>query len=154
MLSPTQQIMKNINGLRYTATKASSFYKVNKTARRLPLFERPKEEKINPKFSKMDLNDFLIKNPDNTFLIRVQGNSMVGAGINTGDILVVDKSRDESSGCIVVAAINGELLVKRIYISDEGTELRSENPEYKPIKVHQSDEFIIWGVVTSIIKSI
>ena len=154
MLSPAQQLMKNINAYSYSHAKSQELYKSNKIIhKRLPLFAKPKQEEVSTKHSKLDLNEFLIKNPDDTFLIRVTGNSMIKAGINTGDILVVDRSIDTENGKIVVAAINGELLVKRLRYTDDGTELVSENDNFPPIKINEDDEFNVWGVVKSVIKS-
>jgi DNA polymerase V len=125
---------------------------------RLPLFVNPKASPFNNQYftcreGKLDLNEYLVTNPENTFLIRVTGNSMIKAGINTGDILVVDKSLKPSNNKIVVAAINDELLVKRLKISPEGTFLVSENDTFSPIEINGEDKFEIWGVVSSIIKT-
>lgn len=125
---------------------------------RLPLFVNPKSVPTsNVRFTcregKMDLNEYLITNPETTFLIRVTGNSMVKAGINTGDILVVDRSVRPTNGKIVVAAINDELLVKRLKYTENGTYLISENESFDPIAIGAQDKFEIWGVVSSIIKT-
>ena len=103
---------------------------------------------------KLDLNGFLVKNPSETFLIRVTGDSMLDAGISSGDILVVDRSLEPKSGNIIVASINNELLVKRIRFGQEEIILIPENNKYKPLKISIEDRFEIWGVVTSVIKNI
>lgn len=154
MLSPTQQIIRNMNGLTTPSLTKNNLFKATRSSKRLPLFERPKQENINAKFSKLDLNEYLIKNPESTFLIRVSGNSMIGAGINTGDILVVDKNVEAVSGKIVVAEINGDLLVKKLISTEDGTELHSANKDYPVIQIDHSDKFKIWGVVRSIIKPV
>lgn len=154
MLSPSQQIIRNINGIRNSSNNSNHLYKAERSNRKLPLFERPKEEKINAKYSKLDLNEYLIKDPDNTFLIRVQGESMIGAGINTGDILVVDKNEKIVSGKIVVAAINGELTVKKLLVSGNKMHLESANSNFPAIQINSEDDFDIWGVVRSIIKPV
>ena len=101
---------------------------------------------------RLDLNRYLVKHPASTFYVRVSGDSMTGAGINTGDILVVDRSIKHRSGHIVIASINGELCVKRLRIKDGSAWLDSENPAYDPFEVSPVDEFEVWGVVTAIIR--
>jgi DNA polymerase V len=103
--------------------------------------------------AKIDLNELLIRNSANTFLIRVRGDSMINAGINTDDILLVDCSGKHTEGKIIIAAINNELLVKKLHFTNDGIELHSENDKYKPIKIKDTDKFNIWGVVTSVIKT-
>ena len=101
---------------------------------------------------RLDLNRYLVKHPASTFYVRVSGDSMTGAGINTGDILVVDRSIKHRSGHIVIASINGELCVKRLRIKDGCAWLYPENPAYTPYEVEPVDEFEVWGVVTAIIR--
>ena len=101
---------------------------------------------------RLDLNRYLVKHPASTFYVRVAGDSMTGAGINTGDILVVDRSIKHRSGHIVIASIYGELCVKRLRIEDGRAWLDSENPAYTPYEVEPDDEFEVWGVVTAIIR--
>jgi len=101
---------------------------------------------------RLDLNRYLVKHPVSTYYVRVQGDSMTGAGINTGDILVVDRSIKHRSGHIVIASIYGELCVKRLRIEDGRAWLDSENPAYTPYEVEPDDEFEVWGVVTAIIR--
>ena len=96
----------------------------------------------------LNVHDFLVKHPTSTFFVRVKGDSMEGAGIFSGDVLVVDRSIDAVVGKIVVAAINGELVVKRIGKADGRLVLLSENADYAPIVVGESEECYIWGVVT------
>ncbi len=96
----------------------------------------------------LDLNDLLIENPTATFFVRVSGDSMEGAKIFAGDILVVDRGLTPSSGSIVVAAVYGELVVKRLQKTNKGMVLASENPDYEPIIVNEAEDCYIWGVVT------
>lgn len=96
----------------------------------------------------LNVNDLLVKHPASTFFVRVQGDSMEGAGIFSGDILVVDRSVEPNRGHIVVAAINGELVVKKLERSGSSLILVSENDAYAPIVVGESEECFIWGVVT------
>lgn len=102
----------------------------------------------------IDLNNHFIQNPKNTFLIRVSGNSMIGAGINSGDTLIVDNSIEAKNNMIVVASLNNHLIVKRIVISNEGKILRSANSDYEDIIIDKSDDFSVWGVVSSVIKNV
>jgi DNA polymerase V len=96
----------------------------------------------------LDISDLLVKHPASTFFVRVQGDSMEGVGIFSGDILVVDRSVEARSGKIVVAAVNGELVVKRLSLVDGKLQLLSENEAYAPIVVGESEECYVWGVVT------
>jgi DNA polymerase V len=100
----------------------------------------------------LDLNDKLIRNKDATFLLVVEGDSMQKAGIKDGDILVVDRSIPPSDGKIVIAALDGELTVKRLSVKSTGTWLVPENDAYPPILVREEAEMIIWGVVTATIS--
>ncbi|MEN9920289.1 MAG: hypothetical protein RL538_182 [Candidatus Parcubacteria bacterium] len=95
----------------------------------------------------LDLNDLLIDNPTATFFVRVAGDSMEGAGIFDGDILVVDRSVMPVDGSIVVAAVFGELVVKRLKKYPNKAELISENDAYSPIAINDVDDVYIWGVV-------
>jgi len=99
----------------------------------------------------IDLNKHLITHPTATFLLRVSGDAMMTIGINRNDILVVDKSLTAQNGKIVVAAINGELVVRKLKILKKEIFLISENKDYKPIKIDGEDDNIIWGVVTNVI---
>lgn len=95
----------------------------------------------------LDLNDLLISNPTATFFVRVAGDSMEGARIFDGDILVVDRSVIAADGSIVVAALFGELVVKRLKKYPNKAELISENDAYRPIQINEVDDVYIWGVV-------
>ncbi len=101
----------------------------------------------------IDLNKELIKHPYATFYGRVSGDSMVGAGLDDGDLLIIDKSLEPQDGKIAVCFIDGEFTVKRIKVDKDSLWLMPENKKYKPIKVTEDNEFIIWGVVTSVIKN-
>lgn len=96
----------------------------------------------------LDLNDLLIKHPVSTYYLRVEGDSMIGAGINTGDIVVVDKSLEPRSGDIVVAAVEGDFTLKRLKKQGRQAWLLAENPNYQPIALHEAQDAQIWGVVT------
>lgn len=96
----------------------------------------------------MDLNDLLVDNPTATFFVKVAGDSMEGARIFDGDILVINRSLNPQSGNLVIAAVNGELVVKRLHKTAAGMSLVSENEAYEPILLEESDDCFIWGVVT------
>lgn len=95
----------------------------------------------------LDLNDLLIDNPTATFFVRVRGDSMEGARIFDGDILVVDRSITPKDDMIVVAAVYGELVVKRLSLRRNDAALISEQAGYAPIRLSESDDVFIWGVV-------
>lgn len=95
----------------------------------------------------LDLNDLLIDNPTATFFVRVAGDSMEGARIFDGDVLVVDRSITPNDGSIVVAAVFGEMVVKRLKKYPNHAELVSENDGYRPIVIQDMDDVFIWGVV-------
>jgi DNA polymerase V len=98
----------------------------------------------------MDMNELLIKRPAATFLLRVRGDSMVGAGIFEGDILLVDRSISPHDEHIVIASNSNELTVKRLRREKNRLWLVAENPSYKPILV--TEDVSVWGVVTSAIR--
>lgn len=101
----------------------------------------------------IDLNKELVKHPYATFYGRVSGDSMTGAGLDDGDLLVIDKSLEPRDGKIAVCFIDGEFTVKRIKLEADAVWLMPENAKYTPIKVTQDNEFVIWGIVTSVIKN-
>lgn len=115
-------------------------------------FPSPAENDIA---ERLDLNDYLIKHPAATFLVRANGNSMINAGIHENDILVVDRSLTPSAGKVVIAAIDGQLTVKRLKKSPNGKMiLAAENPDYEAIEILEQNEITIWGVVTSVIHKV
>lgn len=100
----------------------------------------------------LDINDLVVKHPASTFFVRVEGDSMEGAGIFSGDVLVVDRSVSARDTAIVVAALNGEMVVKRLQVQGTTRKLISENHNYKPIEVGDDDECFIWGVVVGSVR--
>ena len=95
----------------------------------------------------LDLNDYMVKHPDNTFMLRVEGESMKGIGILPNDILVVDRSLKAIHNKIVIAALDGELTVKRLYHRGGLVKLLPENPAYPEIELESENDLVIWGVV-------
>ncbi len=96
----------------------------------------------------VNLNEHLVLNPESTFILRVSGESMLGAGIWNGDEIIVDRSLSPKHGDIVVAVIDGELTVKRLIIEHQSVRLHAENPNYPDIRLQELSELSIWGVVT------
>ncbi|MFQ5570971.1 MAG: LexA family protein [Rhodothermales bacterium] len=96
----------------------------------------------------LDLNDLIIARPASTFLMRVQGRSMEGAGIHDGDLVVVDRSLQAKDGDVVVAIVNGELTLKRVCRARGRLFLMPENDAYEAIAVTREMDFDVWGVVT------
>ncbi|MCB2141459.1 translesion error-prone DNA polymerase V autoproteolytic subunit [bacterium] len=96
----------------------------------------------------LDLNTHLIQHPSATFFVRVQGSSMVGAGIYDGDLLIVDRALKPTIGKVVVAIMDGEFTVKRMMKNGSKLYLVAENSDFKPIEIKDGTEFQVWGVVT------
>ena len=102
----------------------------------------------------IDLNKELSDNPLATFYIKVKGNSMIDAGINDKDVLVVDRSLEPQNNKIAICFIDGEFTVKRIKLDKDCMYLMPENPNYQPIKVTEENQLVIWGIVTYVIKNL
>lgn len=135
------------------------FENSNPSPQKLPLFiarvsagfPSPADDHID---KNLDLNEFLIKHPAATFFVRVAGNSMINAGIRNGDLLIVDKALEPADNKIVVAALNGELTVKRIRKIKGKLFLAPENQDYQPIEIEPESQFEVWGVVTHVIQTL
>ena len=140
--------------------KIESIYKPDESTKRpLPYFEA----KVPAGFpspaadyeeNQLDLNKHLIKNPAATFFVRVSGDSMTGAGIHDGDLLIVDRSLDPKDKNVVIAVIDGELTVKRIRIHRKKIMLEPENENYSSQEISEESDFQVWGVVTNVIHSL
>ncbi|BDX38876.1 SOS-response transcriptional regulator UmuD-like protein [Tenuifilaceae bacterium CYCD] len=102
----------------------------------------------------LDLNKELVKNPSSTFYGRVRGNSMIDAGINDGDILVIDKSLSPTDGKKAVCYIDGEFTIKTLKVTKNELLLMPANPNFKPIKVTEENDFMVWGIVTYVIHKL
>jgi DNA polymerase V len=100
----------------------------------------------------IDLSKELIQNPSCTFFGRVKGDSMRNAGIEDGDLMIIDKSRKCRHGDIAVCFLDGEFTVKRISLDGKICWLLAENDKYPPIRVTEDNDMLIWGVVTNVIK--
>lgn len=101
---------------------------------------------------KLSLDALLIQNKEATFFVRAKGDCMTGAGISDGDLLVVDRSLTPAPGSIVIAVIDGELIVRRLSERDGSVILQPENPAYKEMAFKDGEELQVWGTVTSAIK--
>lgn len=143
--------------MKLTVTEIFSFEKRTKLP--LPLamtsvpagFPSPADDYMD---KKLDLNEFLIQHPAATFFVRVKGESMIQAGINSGDILIVDRALEPSQGKIVIAAVDGELTVKRIHQKEDKLYLAAENPEFNLIEITPEQCLTVWGVVTYVIHKV
>ena len=102
----------------------------------------------------LDLNSHLIKHPAATFFVRVNGDSMINAGIHDNDILIVDRSLKPSHGKVVIAVVDGQMTVKRLYKQSGKLILMPENKNFKPIEVTENMSIEIWGVVVTAIHSL
>lgn len=114
-------------------------------------FPSPADEHME---SRLDLNEYLVRNPSSTFFVRVSGQSMINAGIHDNDLLVVDRSMNPASGKVVIAAVDGELTVKRLSVEKGRVTLMPENDDYPPIEVNPHSGIHIWGVVTNVIHTV
>ena len=124
---------------------------------RIPLFSHtvaagfpsPADDYIEGRLS---LDEHLVQHKEATFFVRAKGNSMMGAGIFDGNLLVVDKSLAPSSGDIVIAFLDGELTVKRLIKRGDKVILKPENSRFREIELKDGQELQVWGVVTSTVK--
>lgn len=117
-------------------------------------FPSPADDYIH---DSLDFNRDLVRHPESTFYGRISGDSMIDAGFNEGDIAVIDKAREPKNGDVVVAYINNEFTIKYLDLShrDEGfIELRPANPNYQSIRIDQTDNFEVWGVVCYVIHQL
>lgn len=155
-LIDTYKGRKNKNNLKLDAKSMKNVGLMSASNLNLPLFESrvaagfpsPADDHLE---ASLDLNQHLIKHPAATFFVRASGESMINAGINDNDILVVDRSLNPKHGDIVIAVLNGELTVKRLNLKGKNLVLQPENPQYPPIEVSEDMDFLIWGVVTSVV---
>lgn len=102
----------------------------------------------------IDLNKELVRHPAATFYGRVVGDSMIDAGVDEGDILVIDKALDAKDGDMTVCFVDGEFTLKYLRVKEEGIVLEPANKLYPSIEIKEGMDFIMWGVVTYVIKKI
>ena len=104
--------------------------------------------------AEIDLNELLIERPESTFFVRVEGDSMTGAGIHDGDVLLVDRAAEPKDGSVVIAAVDGNLTVKRLRIEGSYAWLLPAHPDYEPIELTGEEDLCLWGVVTRSIHKV
>ena len=129
------------------------------STRELPLFgcpvpagfPSPADDHLDAPF---DLNKLLFRHPASTFLARVSGDSMTGAGIHPGDLVAVDRALRPAHGSIVVAVVEGEHTIKRLQVRGDAQWLVAENSRYPPLPVNPDTGLLVWGVVTHVIHSL
>lgn len=114
-------------------------------------FPSPADDYKNKRIS---LDEELVKDKSTTYYARVSGESMIGAGLDNNDLLVIDKSITPRDGKIAVCCVDGEFTVKRLKITEDCFYLMPENDNYKPIKVTKDKQLLIWGIVTYVIKKV
>jgi DNA polymerase V len=100
----------------------------------------------------LDLNDYLVRNKPATFLFTVKGDSMSGASIEEGDKVIVDRAMTPKHRDIVVAVVDGDYTLKRLFKHRGRVELRAENPAYQPIEFKDGSELLVWGVVVGVVR--
>ena len=106
------------------------------------------------KQERLSLDNELIKNKEATFFARVSGQSMIDAGLNDNDLLVIDRSLSPAHNKIAVCFLDGEFTVKRLKVEKDEVWLQPENKSYQPIKITEENDFVIWGIVTNVIKKV
>lgn len=106
------------------------------------------------KQERLSLDNELIKNKEATFFARVSGQSMIDAGLNDNDLLVIDRSLSPEHNKIAVCFLDGEFTVKRLRVEHGEVWLQPENKRYKPIQITEENDFVIWGIVTNVIKKV
>ncbi|KXK27307.1 MAG: LexA repressor [candidate division WS6 bacterium OLB20] len=114
-------------------------------------FPSPAEDVID---RTLDLHELLVKHPAATFFVRVQGHSMTGAGIVSGDILVVDRSLKAQDGDVVIALLDGEFTVKRLQQRGSSLMLIPAHADFAPVHIREGDDFEVWGVVTGVVREL
>jgi DNA polymerase V len=106
------------------------------------------------KQERLSLDNELIKNKEATFFARVSGQSMIDAGLNDNDLLVIDRSLSPAHNKIAVCFLDGEFTVKRLRVKNDEVWLQPENKNYQAIQITEANDFVIWGIVTNVIKKV
>ena len=102
----------------------------------------------------LDLNEHVIKHPSATYFVRASGDSMIGAGIFNGDLLIVDRSLEPTHGKVIIAEVDGQLTVKRLSKFKDHFSLQPENASYPSIELQEGNEVVLWGVVTHVLHNL
>ena len=121
------------------------------TITRMAGFPSPADDYVE---NTLDLHSYMVKAPSATFIARARGDAMVRLGIFDGDLLVVDRSLEIQDGKIAICCLNGEFTVKRFKKAHDHCWLLPANKAYKPIRVSREDDFMVWGIVVHVIKSL
>ena len=103
---------------------------------------------------RISLDEVLIQNKEATFFAKVKGQSMIGAGLDDEDLLVIDRSLEPEDNKIAVCFLDGEFTVKRLQVEKNKVWLKAENPNYPNIEITEENNFVIWGIVTNVIKKV
>jgi len=107
---------------------------------------------------RIDLNDAFIRHPEATYVMRAAGDAMRDAGIDSGDVLLVDRAINPAHGHVVIAIVDGELICRRLWKQEDRgrihVRLQSAHPEHRDITIGADDEIEVWGVVTTVVKSL
>ena len=128
--------------------RASSFQSRDEgTSWHIPIENRQEEHMI-------DLNEQLVRNKPATFFMRVNSNAMIGAGIHAGDVVIVDRSLEPRNGKVIIALLDGEMLIRRLDVQNHKKRLLPATNTLSPIEISESSKFSIWGVVTYVIHSV
>ena len=104
--------------------------------------------------SRISLDEELVKNKDTTFYAKVKGQSMIDAGLDDNDLLVIDRSLSPENNKIAVCFLDGEFTVKRLRVEKNEVWLQPENPNYPIINITKENDFMVWGIVTNVIKKV
>jgi DNA polymerase V len=102
----------------------------------------------------IDLNEQLIKNKPATFFMRVNSDAMIGSGIHNGDVVIVDRSLEAKNGKVIIAVLDGEMLIRQLEINENKKRLLPATKKLSPIEINESNTFSVWGVVTYVIHSV
>ncbi|MCB9487389.1 MAG: translesion error-prone DNA polymerase V autoproteolytic subunit [Deltaproteobacteria bacterium] len=146
---PKNDVMQNV--VQVVRPRLSDLPRPQFSSRVSAGFPSPADDYVE---GELDLNRHLIKHPAATFFVRVSGDSMIGAGIHSGDLLVVDRAVEPTTGKIVVAIVDAEMTVKRLQKRDGRPFLMAENDAYAPIAITEDNDVEVWGVVTAVIHEL
>lgn len=146
---PKNEVMQNV--VQVVRPRLSDLPRPQFSSRVSAGFPSPADDYVE---GELDLNRHLIKHPAATFFVRVSGDSMIGAGIHSGDLLVVDRAVEPTTGKIVVAIVDAEMTVKRLQKRDGRPFLMAENDAYAPIAITEDNDVEVWGVVTAVIHEL
>lgn len=103
---------------------------------------------------KLDIVKLLVRHPSSTFFFRISGESMTDAALDDGDLVVVDRSLELRNDCIAVCFVDGEFTVKRVEMAGDSVTLLPANPKYRAIRLTEENSFMVWGIVTFVIKKV